>query len=132
MLDFVRQWLRKADSDLEAAGHLIAADSDFCAAAAFHAQQAVEKYLKAVLVRHQLDFPRTHDIDRLVDLVRTVDPGLGLIVEGAAILTPYGVEVRYPADLPEPTREEALEAVRLAGRVKRAVLEHLPRGNSVR
>ncbi len=33
----------------------------------FHAQQCVEKYLKAVLVSEAIDFPKTHDLEELMD-----------------------------------------------------------------
>ncbi len=38
----------------------------------------------------------------------------------------HGVDVRYPSELPEPTMEQAREAVRLAEGVREAVLRHLP------
>lgn len=44
----------------------------------------------------------------------------------ATTLNPFGVEVRYPGDLPEPTLAEAQEAVAIAQRVRDAVLGHLP------
>lgn len=124
--EFVHQWLRKASGDLKVARHLLGADADLSYGAAFHAQQAAEKYLKAVLVWHQIEFPKTHDIGRIVDLVRTADSQLADRVAGAAALTPYGVETRYPADLPEPTRDQARAAVAIAERVRQAVFEHLP------
>jgi HEPN domain-containing protein len=125
--EFVRRWMQKAAEDMKAAKHLLARDAELTHPTAFHAQQAAEKYLKAVLVWHQVDFPKTHDIGRLLELVRSVDARLADLVAGAAALTPYGVEFRYPADLPEPTRKEARAAVALADRVRQAVLRHLRR-----
>lgn len=94
--------------------------------AAFHAQQAAEKFLKAVLVWHQVEFAKTHDIGRLVDLVKTIDAILAEVIRDSAALTPYGVEVRYPGELLEPTAEEARQAVGLAECVREAVFLHLP------
>jgi HEPN domain-containing protein len=37
---------------------------------AFHAQQAVEKAVKALLVKHQVDFPKTHDLEELLALAK--------------------------------------------------------------
>jgi HEPN domain-containing protein len=124
--DFVRQWMAKAAGDLKVARHLLVGDADMSFGAAFHAQQAAEKALKAALVWHQVDFPKTHDMSRLVELVRSADARLALVIADAVNLTPYGVEVRYPADLPEPTRDEAQAAVALAERVLEAVLGLLP------
>jgi len=36
----------------------------------FHAQQAVEKCLKAVLILHEIEFRKTHNLDELVDLLK--------------------------------------------------------------
>ena len=58
--DLARSWLRKARSDtvaMEASHQAGALD-----AACFHAQQAVEKYLKAFLTDQRLQFPYTHNL----------------------------------------------------------------------
>ena len=122
---FVAQWIRSADGDLAAAKHLLSGGAEFVRGVVFHAQQAVEKFLKAVLVWHQVEFPKTHDIGRLMDLVKTVDSGLADSVREASALTPYAVEARYPSDLPEPTLAEAREALAIAARVRDAVLRRL-------
>lgn len=61
----------------------------------FHAQQAVEKALKAALASREIDFPYTHDLDGLLELCRTngLDPPPGL--DGVDRLAPYGVHMRY-------------------------------------
>lgn len=56
--DFVQEWLRKAESDIAAARILVAEKLDDYQVAAFHAQQAVEKLIKAYLVRHQVEFAK--------------------------------------------------------------------------
>jgi HEPN domain-containing protein len=122
---FVVQWIRSADGDLAAAKHLLSGGTELVPGAVFHAQQAVEKCLKAVLVWYQVEFPKTHDIGRLMDLLKTVDSGLADRVREASALTPYAVEARYPSDLPEPTLAEAREALSIATRVRDAVLRQL-------
>lgn len=124
--EFVRQWLRKADEDLAAARLLMTESPDLCYASAFHAQQAAEKYLKATLVWHQVEFPKTHDIGLLLRLVATTDSVLIAGLGGAEELTVYSVEVRYPSDLPDPTLTQVREAFGLAELVRDAVLGHLP------
>lgn len=61
----------------------------------FHAQQAIEKVLKAVLARRGIDYPFTHDIARLLDEVDRSKLPEGLPVEGAEDLTPWATELRY-------------------------------------
>ena len=122
----MRQWLAKAESDLQTAQHLAGARPDLAFAIAFHAQQAAEKLIKAALVWRQVEFPKTHDIDRLVELLCESDMALGERLRETCSLTPYGVDARYPGDLPEPSAIEARDAVGIAERTQQAILESLP------
>src|SRR5207244_8356598 len=68
----LREWIEKAEADLEAAGHLApnaASNIRLREIVGFHCQQAVEKYLKALLTFYQVEFPKTHNIQRLMFLV---------------------------------------------------------------
>ena len=123
--DFVRQWLDKAGKDLEAAEVLLAGEMKDYESAAFHAQQAAEKFLKALLVRHQVVFPKSHEIRLLRGLVARVDRALADEVSAADALTPYGVEFRYPGDMEPVSRERAEGAVRLAEQVRDVALSRL-------
>lgn len=82
--------------------------------ACFHCQQAAEKYIKAFLTLHQVEFPKSHNIRELLDLVATVDETIAEDLKPATVLTPYGVEARYPGDLPVPSQAEAQTALSLA------------------
>jgi HEPN domain-containing protein len=64
----------------------------------FHAQQAAEKALKAVLVSWRIDFPYTHDIKGLLRIAETSGIVIPPTIQQAALLTPYAVETRYPGD----------------------------------
>ena len=57
----------------------------------------------------------------ILNLVKTVDEELSKELLPAAVLTPYGVEVQYPSDIPEPSQREAEEALSLAKEVRDAV-----------
>ena len=123
--DFVQQWLDKAHKDLRAAEVLLGGNFDDYENVGFHAQQAAEKFIKAFLVRHQIEFSKTHNIGALRQLVSQLDPALAQQTSGADALTPYGVEFRYPGDLPVLSRSEGSEALRLAKLVRDAVLASL-------
>ena len=92
----------------------------------FHSQQAAEKYMKAFLTWRQVEFPKTHILGELLDLINQADQPLAASMSAATALNPYGVEVRYPGDIPEPTRAEADAALCLARLVRDAILEALP------
>jgi HEPN domain-containing protein len=84
----------------------------------FHAQQAAEKYLKAHSVHHQIEFPKTHDLDMLLDLAEKVAVPLANLLRDVTMLTIYGVETQYPADLPDLTLYEAQKTIVLATQVR--------------
>ena len=117
--------MNKAKSDLKAAEVLLEGDLDNFESVGFHAQQSAEKFIKAFLVRHQLEFPKTHDISQLRKLVFKVDPALSLELEPVDALTPYGVEFRYPGDFIDFTRQQAKRALELAEQAKNVVMNHL-------
>jgi HEPN domain-containing protein len=119
-------WLYKADLDIRSAEALLSRDQPLLYPSCFHSQQAVEKYLKAYLTWRQVEFPKTHSIREILNLVKTVDEELAVKLQPAAALTPYGVEVRHPGDIPEPTHGEAEQARALARCVQEAILSVLP------
>ena len=64
------EWLTHARSDLKLAKIGLNKDvlpEQIC----FHAQQTVEKALKAVLLFYKIDFPFTHDLEELLDTFET-------------------------------------------------------------
>ena len=107
------RWLRYAEEDLITAETLLAQAHIPPRQACWHAQQAAEKALKAVLIFLQIDFPRTHDLNVLRSLVpnswhfKTTHPNL-------ARLTDWVADARYPGEVPEPTKAEAITAVKHA------------------
>lgn len=123
--DFVQEWLAKAGRDLRAAEILLADPEDFCEYVAFHCQQAVEKFQKAFLVRHQIEFSKTHDLAQIRTLISQVDASLAERLAPADWLTPFGVETRYPGYLREVTRETAQRALHDAQAVRMLVHDSL-------
>ena len=124
--EFTREWVRKTEIDFKTAGHLCHGGPDFAEGTAFHSQQAAEKYLKAFLVWHQIEFQKTHDIEALLRLAGKVDDKIPEILREAIILTPYGVDYRYPGEYPEVSRSDAERALRLADHVRAEVRSRLP------
>ncbi|HDH97173.1 MAG TPA: HEPN domain-containing protein [Proteobacteria bacterium] len=123
--DFVQQWIGKAELDIETAKILLDAAMEDYYPCAFHCQQAAEKFLKAYLVRHQIEFRKTHDLGELLRLVGSVDTVLASALASCEWLTPYGVEFRYPGECPEVDRRTAEKAFREAEAVKRRIMEKL-------
>ena len=82
----------------------------------FHAQQAVEKLLKAVLAHRGVPYPRIHDLTELVDLLRENKILFPEDLEEIDRLTPFATVFRYADLAAEPPRAFdrawALELVR--------------------
>jgi len=109
-----QEWLSHAKSDLRLA-HLAAMDElvrreQTC----FHAQQAAEKAIKAVLVSRGIEFPLTHDIEELLEIADTTGMTLPKEIQEAGLLTPYAVEFRYPGSWIEISEADLQEAVQAA------------------
>jgi len=123
----VSEWVRKAENDLRNAAHTLTLDDD-CPTdtVCFHAQQCVEKYLKAFMAWEGIPFSKTHDISVLVALLPGGMPEL-LTAEEQELLTDYAVISRYPGDDEEPSLAAARKAVRIARRVRKHVRALLPR-----
>jgi HEPN domain-containing protein len=122
---FVQDWLSKAEEDLQVAQELMARDRISYDPVGFHAQQAAEKFLKALLTRHQIPFPKTHSIRQLLELAEKAVPGIQESLSDARILSRYGVEIRYPGDRPPLNRLAAARAVELAIGIQTFVRERL-------
>ncbi len=122
--DHARGWLLKADSDLATARRTVDGPGPYDTAC-FHAQQAIEKCLKALLAYGGEPIPRTHDLADLAELAEAAAPGLGLDAEPLAEITPYAVAIRYDVTF-WPDRETAAEVVRAAEEIRERVPEALP------
>ncbi len=61
----------------------------------FHLQQSVEKALKSLLSFKGVQFPKTHDIEDLIELAEENHFALPTFINILAELTPYAVEFRY-------------------------------------
>ena len=103
-----------AGSDLRLARLAAADESIRREQVCFHAQQATEKAIKAVLLSRQTAFPLTHDIEELLRLAEESGLSLPEPVRQAGVLTPYAVETRYPGSWMEITRVDIDEALHLA------------------
>jgi HEPN domain-containing protein len=94
-LEVAEALLRRARSDLRACRRLAsdrAMDDDVVG---FHAQQTVEKSIKAVLVLNGIDFPRTHDLDFLVARAKGQGLDAPSAVANAGWLSPWAAQLRY-------------------------------------
>ncbi|MCX6911469.1 MAG: HEPN domain-containing protein [Verrucomicrobia bacterium] len=112
-----QEWLVHADGDLHYA-RLGQKDADALESLiVFHAQQAIEKALKAVLVGDEVDFPKTHDLEQLVEIIEDAGiawpAGLNKVLE----FTSFATQGRYPGFDDPITEADVEEAIAMAERV---------------
>lgn len=113
-LDLAKRYLAMADRDIVAFNKM-KDDAEFHATTTcFHAQQGIEKCLKAVLVLHGVAFRKTHDLDELVDLLIAEKIPHPFAATTLSVMNPYAVLMRYEdIEFAGVTPEEASKIVAL-------------------
>ena len=110
-------WLAHAESDLRIT-QICRSDSGVLPnQTVFHAQQAAEKAIKAVLLEHKIRFPRTHDLGELIVLIQQHAVMWPFAPDEVEALSPFAVETRYPDDTDRLSENEVSEAISLAEKV---------------
>jgi len=118
--DYLKNWLFRANEDIAVIENLSGSGPELYASTiCFHAQQAVEKFLKAFLIFHNIDFPKTHDLEFLLFECQKIDP-TGFDFDFGS-LTDFGVSVRYPDDFFVPDKEDTILYRDIAVEVKKVV-----------
>ena len=107
-------WLKKARSSLERAKMGKVSPRILYEDLCFDAQQAVEKSLKAILVKLNQSFPKTHSIGILLKLIEEAGVEIPENINQAKLLTAYAVDTRYPGDYEPVNKEEYKEALKIA------------------
>jgi HEPN domain-containing protein len=119
----IKKWILKAENDLKIAKDEMLTENPATDAICFHAQQCVEKYLKAYLISKDKEISKTHDILFLIKQCLLIDNEFNYLLElNADSLTSYAVEIRYPDDFYFPSLEEAKEAIEICEKVKQFVI----------
>ena len=90
------RWFHKADEDFRSAQLMADVVPPLLDPAAYHCQQAAEKYLKGLLVLAGVAVPKTHDLWQLQDLVLPHFPVMRTQIQAVAEMSPWGIVTRYP------------------------------------
>jgi HEPN domain-containing protein len=113
-IEEIKEWLEKADRDLGSAKIIFLHLPDYFDTIAFHCQQAVEKYIKAVLVFYKIEFQRSHDLVYLLEaLSRKVEIDENTYRK-AFTLNNFSVQIRYPNKIVKLTKEELETAIHIS------------------
>jgi HEPN domain-containing protein len=119
--DYIRKIIIKAGRDYNTAETLLkfSISQDYTEAICFHAQQAIEKFLKAFLIHKDVNIPRTHNLDYLLQKCIEIDERFKIL--NVDNLTDYAVDIRYAEDFYIPDYEEANNALKKADNVRHFV-----------
>ncbi|MEM5828360.1 MAG: HEPN domain-containing protein [Candidatus Aenigmatarchaeota archaeon] len=120
--EITKEWIKDAEEELKAAKTLL---NELPEKSAVHAQQAVEKFLKAFLSFHNQPIPKTHVIEILIKKCAKIDNEFSkLLIPEIIVLTEY-YRSRYPPKKSIIPIEEAKEAIEIAEKVKEFVMKKL-------
>jgi HEPN domain-containing protein len=124
MNEVVSEWLKKAEGDFLTASRemSVSVDPNYDAVC-FHAQQCIEKLMKALLISRGVTPPKTHDIVRLTELVGSVFVGWSWPLPDLRLLDRASVGFRYPGESAD--REEAEEALSISSALRERLLHLL-------
>ena len=124
MSELVQEWIKKAEGDFYTAiREYRARKFPNYDAAGFHAQQCIEKYLKAVLQYHRVEFRKIHDLLALKELTQPFIPELELYKAFLAYLNQFAVHFRYPGET--ATKEQAKQAIKAMKVLREVIRKHL-------
>lgn len=113
------EWVKKAEEDYKAASVLLPAETPYVIC--FHAQQCIEKYLKAFLIMCGETSPQTHNLIRLNSIASEYDHSLDDIYDSLEELNPYSVPIRYPGII--VTEEDAKTAILTMNNIREKLRE---------
>ena len=100
-------WIAKAGNDLLCIRNNLAASQVPADAVCFHAQQAAEKAIKALIAARALAPQRTHDLTTLLNDAHAAGWSVDPLREPCEVVNPYSVTARYPGVHLDPTLAEA-------------------------
>ena len=117
------EWIEKAEGDYRTAKWLQQAPDPVHDSICFHAQQCIEKYLKAWLQEANIHAPRTHNLEELLVLITPTLPAWSDWQPDLKIIGAHAVDPRYPGD--SRTAEDTQHAIHICDKVRQAVRTQL-------
>ena len=121
MKKLTEEWITRAENDYEMALRAMK-ETIIPEAVCFHAQQCIEKYMKAILQENDIRFERVHDIGVLLTQCRGSISGLEDNKADLNQLSTYAVDARYPG-LPI-SEDEARECQVIMERIRKIIREY--------
>ena len=117
MNELFNEWILKAEGDFNSAlREYRARKFPNFDSAGFHAQQCMEKYLKAFLQLHNIQFGKIHDLLALKELGINFFTEFNTWDESLAYLNQFAVSFRYPGE--SASKEQANQAIKIMKEIR--------------
>ncbi len=115
-----KEWFESALSDFNYA-QVGLKENEVYPQIAFLSQQIAEKYIKGFLVLNGVNIQKIHELPKLLDECVKFDTSLEELRDACELLTGFYIEVRYPPNIPDYTKDEILEAFNNAKLIKEMI-----------
>ncbi len=122
--DHATELLKKAEKDIVMINLAMDNEGPYDPAC-FHAQQAIEKMIKAVIAFHGIEYPKIHNIDKLQALCIKKIPDFPIHDFDFEELSPFAIDSRYSEET-DPVMESAQSAQETVRQIHNLVYEYLP------
>ena len=122
-----QEWMQKAENDELSAQSILKHRDGAASVVGMLSQQMAEKYLKGLLVFHNQDYPKIHDLVRISNLLEPLVPGIMELINDSKLseLSKLYAMDRYPADAPEINWVQAEDAFKTAQKIKDFVIDQI-------
>ena len=122
MKELTKEWVDKAEGDFIVVNREYGAKNPVYDAVCFHAQQCVEKYMKAILQENSIAFGKVHDLDLLLEKCKHFVPLLEEHKVELIELSSFAVEIRYPGVT--AAEEEAVNCISIMEGIRKIIKEY--------
>lgn len=120
-IEIVKMWFKKAGNDLKNMENNLNSADVPADSVCFHAQQAIEKYIKGATVYYGENVTKTHDLVHLLTAIGKHIPELNDFENELDEISHYGVEIRYPDFSEDVPLEDAEKAYQMSLKIKQII-----------
>ncbi|HBE78244.1 MAG TPA: DNA-binding protein [Firmicutes bacterium] len=123
MNSVIKEWIAKAEADYRTAQReSTVQDGANYDAVCFHAQQCIEKLMKAFLIKSNINPPKIHDLTALTQLLPANNQSL-FNIQQLRFLSNAAISFRYPGESAD--QADAEESLQICGELRRVLHELL-------
>ncbi len=121
-----KEWIKKAEGDYLVIKHEINSNKPVYDAICFHAQQSIEKYLKALINEYEIVIPKIHDLNTLLNICKPFFPEIEKYKEEISNLSTFAITFRYPGeDASKLEAKYSIDTLKKIRRLMRKIIRNI-------